>query len=213
MSEWVVFVIFGVLAVSGALGLVFQANPVHSALLLVLTLVSMAVLFIVQGAYFLSVVQIIVYTGAVVVLFLFVIMLLGIDRPDVGEDKLYRQKPVAVGVGLLVFVLTVALAGLGVWKVGAPGRDTAKAIADAGGNVEALSRSLFTRYLLPFELTSFIVVVAVVGGIVLAKRPRKARGVGIGLSKEVATEISREITAQTNGEPGPETPEPEGVPQ
>jgi NADH-quinone oxidoreductase subunit J len=201
-GELLLFIVFGAIALGGALGVVFQANPVHSALSLVATLASIAGLFLIQEAYFLSVVQIIVYTGAVVVLFLFVIMLLGVDKVDESEAKLVRS----VGFTAVFLVSAVVLTGLILVTIGVriplgSGGELTALTDDAGGNVEAVARSLFTTYLLPFELTSVLIVSALIGGIVLAKRERTGRGAGIGRAPEVAEEI-RQLSSAGSGKGG-----------
>ena len=143
--------------------------------MLVLTLFGVAVLFVAQEAHFLAAVQVIVYAGAIVVLFLFVIMLLGVDQ---SEDVAHRAAPGPAPAGrrrrrccVLAAVLLLARTDVG---VRAPvGRRPAAAAT--GRNVEKLARSLFTRYLLAFEITSVLLVIAVVGAVVLARRPRDAR--------------------------------------
>ena len=97
--EWAVFGIFAVAALGGAGGVVLARKPVHAAMSLVLTLFSVAVFFVLQGAHFLAAVQVIVYAGAIVVLFLFVIMLLGIDKEDILDEPLPAQRPLAIAVG------------------------------------------------------------------------------------------------------------------
>jgi NADH-quinone oxidoreductase subunit J len=168
--DWVVFVVAGAAALAGALGVVLAANPVHSALMLVMTLFGVAVLFVAQGAHFLAAVQVIVYAGAIVVLFLFVIMLLGVDRFEkLGVEPLRGQRPVALlaGLGVVASILILARTS---WVSGA--HSVAGTASGAGSNVEKLARSLFTRYLLAFELTSVLLVIAVVGAVVLARQPR-----------------------------------------
>lgn len=198
-GELLLFIVFGAIALGGALGVVFQANPVHSALSLVATLGAVAGIFLIQEAYFLSVVQIIVYTGAVVVLFLFVIMLLGVDKVDESEAKLVRS----VGFTAVFLVSAVVLTGLILVTIGVriplgTGGELSAATDEAGGNVEAIARSLFTTYLLPFELTSVLIVSALIGGIVLAKREGRVRGGGIGRTPEVTEQIS-ELSAAASG--------------
>jgi NADH-quinone oxidoreductase subunit J len=166
-----VFVCAAVMVLGGGLGVVLRPHPVHAALSLVLTLFGIAVLFIAQDAQFLAAVQVIVYAGAIVVLFLFVIMLLGIDRSDNLRTEPFRiQRPVAVVTGL-------ALAGLLVTAVAAS-RDSAPSGTTAPStghddNVRAIARSLFSDYVLAFELTSVLLVIAVVGTVVLARRPKR----------------------------------------
>jgi NADH-quinone oxidoreductase subunit J len=165
-----VFVIAAVIVLTGAIGVVVSRNPVHAALNLVMTLFGVAVLFVEQEAHFLAAVQVIVYAGAIVVLFLFVIMLLGVDREeDVADDALRGQRPIAFVLGLLA----LAELGLLAWRQGnwATGtRSDAGAASGAGSNVEKLATVLFTRYLLAFEVTSILLVIAVVGAVVLARR-------------------------------------------
>ncbi len=200
MSQWVLWGIFGVTTLVAAFGVVFFTNPVHSALALVATLLSVSVLFLIQDAFFLSVVQIIVYTGAIVVLFLFVIMLLGVDRSDTAEERLLYHPwfPFAFVVGVAaLLVLVILVTGIN-WPLGQPGSDTQEAINEAGGNVEAISDMLFTRYLLPFEFTSILIVSGIVGAVVLAKRDKKLHGSGIGRSADALP--------AGDGDPEPDTP-------
>ncbi len=165
-----VFVVCAVIVLTGAFGVILLRNPVHAALSLVMTLFGVAVLFVAQEAHFLAAVQVIVYAGAIVVLFLFVIMLLGVDREEAVEaEQLKGQRPVAIGLGILVLALVVLLARFDNWATGAP---AARGAADAGAeNVELLGRSIFTDFLLPFEVTAVLLVIAVVGAVVLARRP------------------------------------------
>ena len=166
-----VFAVCAVIVLAGAFGVILLRNPVHAALSLVMTLFGVAVLFVAQEAHFLAAVQVIVYAGAIVVLFLFVIMLLGVDREEAVEvEQLKGQRPVAVGLGVLVLALIVLLARFDHWATGAR---AARGAANAAGaeNVELLGRSIFTDFLLPFEVTAVLLVIAVVGAVVLARRP------------------------------------------
>ena len=165
--DWVVFVVAGVAVLSGALGVILATHPVHSALMLVLTLFGVAVLFVAQQAHFLAAVQVIVYAGAIVVLFLFVIMLLGVDRSEnIRSEPLTGQRPLAylAGAGVIAAIFLLARTA---WVSGA--ESVAGAADGPGGNVEKLAGSLFTRYLLAFEMTSVLLVIAVVGAVVLAR--------------------------------------------
>ena len=166
--EWVVFVVFAVAAVAGAGGVVLSRKPVHAALSLVLTLFSVAVFFVLQGAHFLAAVQVIVYAGAIVILFLFVIMLLGIDQEDVLDEPLPAQRPVAIAVGVALFAGLLLVARI-LQPTGAPSQRGSLTQGDVP-NVERIARSLFTDFLWPFEITSALLVIAVVGAIVLARR-------------------------------------------
>jgi NADH-quinone oxidoreductase subunit J len=165
----VVFAIAGIAILGGAFGVVLARNPVHSALMLVMTLFGVAVLFVEQSADFLAAVQVIVYAGAIVVLFLFVIMLIGVDRAeDVTADPLPGQRPAAFVAGILGIIEILVLAGAH-WASG--GRQGTAPLSGEGSNVQKLAHSVFSRYLLPFEATSVLLVIAVVGAVVLARRP------------------------------------------
>jgi len=168
-----VFVAAAAIVLAGAAGVIFSRNPVHSALMLVMTLFGIAVLFVEQQANFLAAVQVIVYAGAIVVLFLFVIMLLGVDRSEVVErEPLRGQRPAAFALGVIALAEILLLARTH-WTTGAKG------VAGARGtdpDVEVLARSLFTRYVLGFEITSLLLVIAIVGAVVLARRPDRTLG-------------------------------------
>jgi NADH-quinone oxidoreductase subunit J len=170
-----VFAAGALLVIAGALGVVASRSPVHSALSLVLTLVGVAVLFVNQDAQFLAAVQVIVYAGAIVVLFLFVIMLLGVDRQDAIEAEPHpRQRPAAAFLALAVLV-EILLLGHVTWATGA--KSVHGAAIGSNSNVSRLGHSIFTAFLLPFEMTSVLLVIAVVGAVVLARRPlRKGDG-------------------------------------
>jgi NADH-quinone oxidoreductase subunit J len=168
----VLFFVCAALALAGALGVVLSRNPVHSALWLVVTLVTVAVFFVMQDADLLAAVQIIVYAGAIVVLFLFVIMLLGVDRKESLTEPLPYQRVLALGLGAILLAEVLFLVGHE-WATGAQA-DATHAIkggaTDLGGNVERVARSLFTDFLWPFEITAALLVLAVVGSVVLARR-------------------------------------------
>jgi NADH-quinone oxidoreductase subunit J len=168
----VVFFVFAALALAGALGVVLARNPVHSALALVVTLVSVAVFFIQQQAHLLAAVQVIVYAGAIVVLFLFVIMLLGVDREESLSDPIPHQRTAAIALGAVVLLEVIFLAGHH-WATGAKASAhfaLKGGQAGLGNNVERVARVLFTDFLWPFEITAALLVLAVVGSVVLARR-------------------------------------------
>lgn len=167
---WAVFTVAALAAVVTAVGVVLARNPVHSAILLVGTLFSVAVLFVLQEAHFLAAVQVIVYAGAIVVLFLFVIMLLGVDRQEQLVEPLRLQRAVAVLLGAASFA--AVLFGVGAAATLATGARSVRGPAQSApeGNVVALAESLFTDFLWPFEITSVLLVIAVVGAIVLVGR-------------------------------------------
>ena len=157
----------------GALGVVTARNPVHAALSLVMTLFGVAVLFIEQAADFLAAVQIIVYAGAIVVLFLFVIMFLGVDRTlDTEVEPLVGQRQLAFVVIAITLAGVIAMAATAHWVTGA--HQVVGPIQGhvAGPNSPAqLGKQLFTTYLFAFEATAALLVIAVVGAVVLARRP------------------------------------------
>jgi NADH-quinone oxidoreductase subunit J len=169
--ELIVFVVAGAACLAGAIGVVASSNPVHAALSLVGTLFGIAVLFVAQEANFLAAVQVIVYAGAIVVLFLFVIMLLGVDRADnlrvepLGGGQ--RVAAAVVAAGVLGLVLTT-LASTGWEATGVVGQ-----VDEAVPDINQLGEALFTRYLYAFEITSVLLVVAVVGAVLLARRVRR----------------------------------------
>jgi NADH-quinone oxidoreductase subunit J len=167
--DLLVFIAAAVIILSGALGVVVARNPVHSALMLVMTLFGVAVLFVAQEAHFLAAVQVIVYAGAIVVLFLFVIMLLGVDQTEaLDAEPLKGQRTLALALGIIAFAELIILGGTANWATG--NLATAGPAGGPGTNIEKLARSIFTRYLLPFEITSALLVIAVIGAVVLARR-------------------------------------------
>lgn len=184
-SAWVVFAVGAVLILAGAFGVVLLHNPVHCALMLVVTLFGIAVEFIDQQADFLAAVQIIVYAGAVVILFLFVIMFLGVDRKErIAAEPFRGQKPLAAILGVITLVELLVLSRVQNWTGGAhslsgplvqQNTPAARAAAHAAGplggqNIAQLGQSIYTRYLLPFEMTSALLVIAVVATVVLARQ-------------------------------------------
>lgn len=169
------FWVLGPLALFGALGMIFAKNAVHSALFLVLTMLSLGVMYMVQQAPFLGVVQIIVYTGAIMMLFLFVLMLVGRDSSDSVVEVLRGQRLAAtvLGIGLAaLFVGAISRSLTEVTPVGLQGSD-----ANGGpGNVENIGRSIFTDWLFAFELTSALLITAAVGAMLLGYVDRQTRG-------------------------------------
>jgi len=168
--ELVVFILASAMVIVGALGVVVRANPVHAALSLVLTLFGVAVHFVALEAHFLAAVQVIVYAGAIVVLFLFVIMLLGVDKSeDLSIEPFPVQRPVAIVIG-------AAVAGLVIAAV-VRGRDTlqegTRLPADDDQNISALARNLFSDHVFAFEFTSILLIVAVAGTVVLTRKDKR----------------------------------------
>jgi NADH-quinone oxidoreductase subunit J len=212
--ELVVFVLAGAACLAGALGVVLSENPVHAALSLVGTLFGIAVLFVAQEANFVAAVQVIVYAGAIVVLILFVLMLLGVDRvEDLRVEPLVGQRAAAAVVSLGILALTVgALASTGYEATGVVGE-----IDEAVPDVDRLGRSLFTDFVYAFEITSVLLVIAVVGAILLARRPHGDEIVDEG-QRERADEIAeRMAAAEARVDGGPAEPtepaEPAGEPE
>ena len=164
-----VFAVAAAIILAGAIGVVVARNPVHSALMLVMTLFGVAVMFVLQQANFLAAVQVIVYAGAIVVLFLFVIMFLGVDKEeDITKEPLRGQRALAVALVALGTTGLLLLGQVSKWTTGQPhvaGSDT------GAPNVNLLGKSLYTTYLFPFEATSALLIIAVVGAVVLARRP------------------------------------------
>ena len=170
--EMVVFGFMFVMALGCSLAMLFTPNAVHVALFLVGAQIALALAFLLQGAFFVAAIQIIVYAGAIMVLFLFVIMLLGIDLKESLNEPLSGQRGIALGLGALLAVglLFVAIQGVELAAGGDGGAEALTALNRDPGNVRALARTLFSDYLLPFEVTSILLVVAIVGVMVLARR-------------------------------------------
>ncbi|MEX2100337.1 MAG: NADH-quinone oxidoreductase subunit J [Acidimicrobiia bacterium] len=172
--EWVVFIASAVIVLTGALGVVLAKNPVHSALMLVMTLFGIAVLFVQQEAHFLAAVQVIVYAGAIVVLFLFVIMLLGVDKVESWErGPLSAQRYAAGAIGLIGGAIVAILAARAV-DLGRGAVSTTAPLDGPDSNIVVIGRALFTDYVFAFELTGALLVIAVIGAVVLARRPKPA---------------------------------------
>lgn len=169
-GEAVLFYAFGTLAVIAAVAMVAAPRAVYSAIFLACTMIILAVLYIAQGAIFLGVVQIVVYTGAVMMLFLFVLMLIGVDSADSLVETIRGQRVAAIVSGVAFGLLLIA----GVGNASAGGF-TGLAEANAGGNVEGLAALIFVRYLWAFELTSALLITAALGAMVLAHRERIGR--------------------------------------
>jgi NADH-quinone oxidoreductase subunit J len=169
-GEAVTFWVLGALALIGAFGVVMAANAVYSAMFLAMTMMILAVFYMVQDALFLGVVQVVVYTGAVMMLFLFVLMLIGVDSAESLVETIRGQRVAAVLAGVGFGVLLIA--GIGSVTTGGFAGLTA---ANAGGNVQGLATLIFSRYLWAFELTSALLITAAVGAMVLTHRERFER--------------------------------------
>lgn len=174
-GETVVFWVLGPIALAGALGMVFSRNAVHSALWLVNTMLALGVFYVVQSAPFLGAAQIIVYTGAIMILFLFVLMLVGRDSSDSVVETLRGQRVAAAVLGLGF----AALVGAGIAR--ATQDLVVSGLGEDGGNanVTAIAELLYTRYLLAFEATGALLIVAAVGALVytqIERAPGSRRG-------------------------------------
>jgi NADH-quinone oxidoreductase subunit J len=189
----VVFWVFAPVSVGSAIAVLFQRNAVHAALFLIVNFFTIAVFYLVLGASFLFAVQIIVYAGAIMVLFLFVIMLLGVDREERLVERIRGQRTLAIalGVGIAVELFVAIRAGVG-FATRAPANFDE--VANRGGNAVALSRVLFRDYFFPFEVTSVLLIIAAVAVMVLASRQRRA--------------ITRAEQASAAAEPPARAPEP-----
>jgi NADH-quinone oxidoreductase subunit J len=194
-GETVAFWVLGPVALAGALGMVFSRNAVHSALWLVTTMLSLGVFYVIQEAPFLGAVQIIVYTGAIMILFLFVLMMVGRDSSDSVVETLRGQRVAAavLGVGF------AGLVGAGIARATEDLVVTGLAEAQPDGNIEAIAELLFTRYLLAFEFTSALLIPAGVGAMVLAHTEREPG------SRSTQRELSRArfLTDRPQTLPGP----------
>jgi NADH-quinone oxidoreductase subunit J len=168
----VVFWVFAPLSVGTAIGMVVVRNAVHAALFLVVNFFTIAVMYLLLDAPFLFAVQIVVYAGAIMVLFLFVIMLLGVDRGDARGERLFGQRTTAVilGVAIAAELGTAIRAGIGFATRAPAGFDA----VNEAGNPSALAEVLFRDYFFPFEVTSVLLIVAAVAAMVLALRRSKA---------------------------------------
>lgn len=166
-SEAVLFWILGAVIVGSAIGVVAAPKAVYSAIFLAITMINLAVLYIAQDAVFLGVVQVVVYTGAVMMLFLFVLMLIGVDSSESLVETIRGQRISAIVVGI----------GFGILLIGAIGNAAVSGFAgleqaNGAGNVEGLAVLIFTRYVWAFELTSALLITATLGAMVLAHRER-----------------------------------------
>ena len=163
--ESIAFYVFAALSVAGSLLVVSRKNPVSSALALVLTLFSTAVLFILLLAQFIAVIQVLVYAGAIMVLFLFTVMFLNLREESLRFDA--RNVPIKMGVLVLILIVSGYFATMGFKKVvsGAP-----LLHPETFGTVQGVGEVLFRDYLLPFELTSILIIVAILGVVTIAKR-------------------------------------------
>ncbi len=175
MVDVVSFIVAGAIVLGGAVGVIGFSNTVHAALSLIASFFGVAVIFIIQEAHFLALVQVVVYAGAIVVLFLFVIMLLGVDTVEnLRVEPLVGQRPLALLFGALLLVLIFG----GLFLSGPGGEDGAVALTgqaevvrpiDERSQVEQLGEDLFSRNILAFQATALLLTIATVGAVVLVK--------------------------------------------
>ena len=178
-----VFWLCGGLAVLGAIGMLISHKAVHSALWVALTMINLAVLYVLQSAPFLGVAQVVVYTGAVMMLFLFVLMIVGVDASDSLVETIKGQRRVGILAGVILVIALVLLLGN---SFSIQAAELVNADSTYGGNVQGIAALLFGKYVLIFELTSALLITAAVGAMVLAHRertsPRKTQAI---LAKEL----------------------------
>jgi len=164
--ELIIFIILALVSIGAALGMLFSKNAVYAALFLILNFITVAIFYLILGGAFIAVTQVAVYAGAIMVLFLFVIMLLGTEK--LGQSKtLAWQRPVAIVLALVlmaeaVYVIFFRFTGI----------STAAAIPEGFGSPAAIGTLLYSQYLLPFEVTSVLLLVAMIGAIVLTRKEK-----------------------------------------
>ena len=170
--ETAIFIVCALVVLAGGLGVVAARNPVHAALSLVATLFGVAVLFLNLGAQLLAVVQVIVYTGAIVVLILFVMMLLGVEtEDDLETEPIVGQRVVAGLVGLLFLGALLAVIIIGKDSIVTGARSSTAAISSVMSNIAQIGSQLFTTWVFALEITAALLTIAVVGAVALARRP------------------------------------------
>ena len=164
MTEAVFFWIFTIVLLGAALSVVFNRQPIYSVLSLLVVMFCLAALFIMLGAYFIAALQVLLYAGAVLVLFLFVIMLLNLEPETLARMRVFTLRTAGTLVALLFLFYFLRVLQHG------GGTRALTASAAPSGTVESIGRLLFTKYLLPFELTSFLILAAIIGAVTLAKQ-------------------------------------------
>ena len=186
--EPVVFWICATLAVLGAIGMLISHKAVHSALWVALTMINLAVLYVLQSAPFLGVAQVVVYTGAVMMLFLFVLMIVGVDASDALVETIKGQRRVSILAGTLLVIGLVLLLGN---SFSVQTAQLANADSAYGGNVQGIAALLFGKYVLIFEITSALLITAAVGAMILAHKERTA-------PKKTQEVLAKELFAKGN---------------
>ena len=200
----VVFWVFAPLSVATAIGMIVVRNAVHAALFLVVNFFTIAVMYLLLDAPFLFAVQIVVYAGAIMVLFLFVIMLLGVDQGEEPSERLFGQRTTAVilAVAVVAEVATAIRAGVGFATRAPDGFDT----VNPGGNPAALADVLFRSYFFPFEVTSVLLIIAAIAAMVLGSRRSKAL-----TQEEIDAHAGDDLGSMTLDPPGGPTSMREGI--
>lgn len=168
-AETAIFIVLAAIAVVSALNVIFRRNPVHSAIFLALVIVCLAGIFILLNAEFIAAIEVVIYAGAIIVLFLFTMMLLDV-RGGMMTRQLQAQSPIAIPVAILLLACVVGV-GVGTLQVtGLAGSTISTAQAAQIGSVQNLGQELYSHFLLPFELASLVLTVGLVGAIGLAGR-------------------------------------------
>ncbi|CAB4716729.1 MAG: NADH-quinone oxidoreductase subunit J [Actinobacteria bacterium] len=166
--EATLFWILAPLSVAAALGMLLVKKAVHSAILMAFVMISLAIFYIAQGAPFLGIVQVVVYTGAVMMLFLFILMLVGVDSSDSLVETIKGLRPIAITAAVGFGGLMISLLGRATLGRGAVGVEA----ANADGNVQGIANLLFSTYVWPFEVVSALLITAALGSMVLAHHHR-----------------------------------------
>jgi NADH-quinone oxidoreductase subunit J len=183
-----VFWLCGGLAVLGAIGMLISHKAVHSALWVALTMINLAVLYVVQSAPFLGVAQVVVYTGAVMMLFLFVLMIVGVDAADSLVENIKGQRRIGILAGVILVIALVLLLGN---SFSIQAEELVNADSTYGGNVQGIAALLFGKYVLIFELTSALLITAAVGAMILAHKERTS-------PKKTQAILAKELFASGN---------------
>jgi len=197
IPEAVLFWILAPLAVLAAIGMVLAKKAIHSALFLAYVMISLAIFYIAQDAPFLGIVQIVVYTGAVMMLFLFILMLVGVDSADSLIETIRGQRLAAIAGGIALGALLIAGLGRAFLGGGAVGLEK----ANADGNVQGLAALLFTRYVWAFEVVSALLITAALGAMVLGHHERT-------VARKTQRQLSEDRFREGSGLPGAPLPGP-----
>ncbi len=169
-TSLLVFIILAIIAIVAAAGLILSRNPVYSALFLIINFLAVAVIYLIMGATFIALAQVTVYAGAIMVLFLFVIMLLGAEKPkEVEQLKWQRPLALVLGAAILVEGVYALITRVAVTV-------TTSVPSTMLADPKTLGLSLYTKYSLPFEIASVILLVAAIGAVVLSRKPKKEEG-------------------------------------